>query len=462
MAAEMVAGPARSKEDTCCGGGGNGRRTHGFGRVAEFELEEVLGEGGFGVTYLARDESLGRRVAVKEYFPSEFASRRRDGAIEPRSRGREEDFRWGLDQFLQEARMLAWFDHPNLVRAHRVFEARGTAYLVTDHIKGRNLAKELEAADQGVWPETRVRALLRLLLDGLAVVHAAGVVHRDLKPGNVMVRTDGMPVLIDFGAAKQAWGEHSRSFRAMLTDGYAAIEQYGSGVQQGPWTDVYALGAIAYRALSGRTPTPAADRAVKDRLAPVATVAPGPVGKRFAAAVMAALAVKGAERPQSVDAWRGLWDGPAGDAQGKKRRRDEPTPPVVPRRSLLVDRAFLVGRDKRCDCVLAHRTVSRRHAEIVLRSDGRLSIKDLDSTGGTFVRVGGAWKRIRSGPVEPTDCLRLGELVIEMAQHLLREPGLRLTAHDYEWPSAVSNEPSARAVKPVRNRVTGEVEESEE
>ena len=223
-------------------------------RLGEIEIERVLGAGGFGVTYLARDLGLDTWRAVKEYLPRDWGTRRQDGTVGPRTGGDSEDYRWGLERFLDEARILARFDHRHLVRVHRVFEARGTAYMVTEYVEGRTLAAEVASA--GPLSEGRVRELLLALtgVDGLSAVHAAGLLHRDIKPGNVMVRPDGTPVLIDFGAARQAMGRHSRSVTAVLTPGYAPIEQYSVRGHQGPWTDIYALGALAYWALGGGCP----------------------------------------------------------------------------------------------------------------------------------------------------------------------------------------------------------------
>ena len=276
-------------------------------RVAEFEILRLLGAGGFGVTYLARDTSLACDVAVKEYFPARCAVRRNDGTVGPRSRAHTVEYRWGLERFLREARLLARFDDRWIVRVRRVFEAGGTAYLAMEYVEGRSLAAELKDVEK--LPEPRVRALMEQLAAGLEIVHAAGLVHRDIKPGNVMLREDGTPVLIDFGTANEAFGEQSELVQ--ITPPYAPIEQYGSGESSrrrlGPWTDVYALGAVAYKALSGRPPAEAVERVPVDRMAPLGTVAPG-VSERFAAAVMAALALDAEDRPQTVAAWRTLWD----------------------------------------------------------------------------------------------------------------------------------------------------------
>ena len=282
-------------------------------RLEEFVIEQGLQSGGFGVTYLAQDESLGRRVAIKEYLPLEWAGRRADGSVGPRSASQAQDYEWGLARFLDEARMLARLDHGRIVRVYRVIEAWGTAYMMMEYVAGRNLEEALKA--EGPWPEERVRGLLESLLPGVALVHEAGLVHRDIKPSNVMLRSDGTPVLIDFGAARYAAGVHSRSLTSVLTPGYAPDEQYHTAGKQGPWTDVYALGAVAYRALSGHAPVEAPARVHEiaqrrsDPLAPVASASAGPVSESFGSAVTAALAVWPEGRPPDVGAWRAWWDG---------------------------------------------------------------------------------------------------------------------------------------------------------
>ena len=262
--------------------------------LEEFEIRRELGAGGFGVTYLAHDRSLDRQVAIKEYLPHDWATRRPDGAVGPWSATHAENYRWGLERFLEEARVLARLHHPHVVQVYRVIEARGTAYMVTEYVAGRSLAEALQA--DGPWPEARVLALLDALTSGLGPVHAAGLVHRDVKPANVMLRGDGSPVLIDFGAARQAMGRQSRSVTAVLTPGYAPFEQYNTKGRQGPWTDVYALGAVAYEALSGRVPEEAPARMEDDTLRPVAEVSAHGVSPGCAAAIGAALALRGPDR----------------------------------------------------------------------------------------------------------------------------------------------------------------------
>ena len=221
-------------------------------RLKEFEIIRILGIGGFGITYLARDIRLGREVAIKEYFPVGFATRSGEQTISARSEQHVGDYRWGLASFIGEARTLARFDHPSIVRIIRFFEANGSAYIVMEYIVGHSLSDELK--EKQTLPEHRVKEIVNALLDGLEQTHAEDLLHRDIKPGNVMLREDGRPVLIDFGAARSIAGQHSRTMTAVLTPGYAPIEQYGSQGKQGPWTDIYSLGALAYKCLSGKTP----------------------------------------------------------------------------------------------------------------------------------------------------------------------------------------------------------------
>ena len=275
-------------------------------RLEEFEIKGKLEAGGYGVTYRAHDHLLDRRVAIKEYLPRDWGMRGPDGVVWPLSATHAKDYEWGLDRFLREARALARLRrHAHILQVHRVFEARGTAYMVMEYVKGRSLAEALRA--EGSWTEARVLALLDALTAGLAEVHEAGLVHRDVTPANVMLREDDdSPVLIDFGAVRQAAVGRSGSLQPVLTPGYAPIEQYSEKGVLGPWTDVYALGAVAYEALSGRVPDEATERASEDTLRPVSEVASQEVSARLSSAVMSALALRRQDRPQNLAKWRDL------------------------------------------------------------------------------------------------------------------------------------------------------------
>lgn len=226
----------------------------------QYGIEAVLGTGGFGITYKAFDNQLRQSVAIKEYLPAEMAGRSTDNVtVQPRKNSSSQ-FRFGLDKFLDEARTLARFRHPNIVRVTRFLETNGTAYLVMDYVEGESLSDYLNRTRTPV-TENQIKAWFIPILQGLVTVHDAGFLHRDIKPGNIYLRDNGEPVLIDFGAARQALGEQSNSVTGIFTAGYAPTEQYGSeGKKQGPWTDLYSVGATLYRCISGQTPVDAPTR----------------------------------------------------------------------------------------------------------------------------------------------------------------------------------------------------------
>ena len=221
----------------------------------QFVVGKVLGKpGGFGITYLGWDINLATPVAVKEYLPRDYAGRDSDHAsVMAHSREDASLFRFGLEQFLQEARTLARFDHPNVVRTRSFFEQNGTAYLVMDYLQGVNLSEYLNAKG-GRLSEQQAAEIMLPILDGLQEVHAKGFLHRDIKPQNIYVTSNGRPILLDFGAARQAMGERSRSLSVVLTPGFSPYEQYHRRGEQGPWTDIYALAATYYYLLTGHAP----------------------------------------------------------------------------------------------------------------------------------------------------------------------------------------------------------------
>ena len=270
--------------------------------LQEYQVDRVLGAGGFGLTYLGWDTALNKPVAVKEYLPNDLAVRETNHSVAAKSRDDEDNFRWGLTRFLDEARTLARFKHPNIVSVYRYFEAHGTAYIVMEFIEGETFGAYLKRT--GKPKESFLRAVLIALLDGLAEVHRAGFMHRDIKPGNILLNAKGVPVLVDFGSARQEIGGRSRSITSVVTPGYAPIEQYSRRGNQGSWTDIYALGAVAYRAITGESPPDATERVRKDPMPPATDAARGKYSAKFLAAVDWALAVDEVQRPQDVDAWR--------------------------------------------------------------------------------------------------------------------------------------------------------------
>ena len=272
-------------------------------RLQEYELVRVLGFGGFGMTYLGFDHNLDKAVAIKEYLPSDIAIRTGDNSVVPQASQFRDDFEWGLDRFLDEARALARFDHRHIIKVHRFFEAHGTAYIVMEYAEGETLSAFLERKE--TLKEAELKAILSPILDGLEVVHGVDFLHRDIKPGNIIIRDeDNSPVLLDFGSARQAISARSRSVTSIITPGYAPIEQYSSRGDQGPWTDIYALGGVCYRALTGEVPEDATDRVRNDPLIPVSERYVGQASAGFLSAIDWALAVDEGDRPQSITEWR--------------------------------------------------------------------------------------------------------------------------------------------------------------
>ena len=272
-----------------------------------YRLVSVLGVGGFGVTYLARHVRLGQRVAIKEYLPNEFAVRE-GTAVHPKSIGDRESFDWGLDRFLEEARTLALFEHRNLVRVRDYFEANATAYFVMNYEEGESLDRLLTKL--GRLSEPQLKRIVLPIVDGLRIVHSTGFLHRDIKPSNIYVRrSDESPVLLDFGAARQALGRKSHILTAVASAGYSPPEQYESEGEQGPWSDVYSLSALCYRAISGETPAEATKRQGRllrgqpDPLTRLSELAPEGYSRELLSAVDWGLRVIETERPVNVDDW---------------------------------------------------------------------------------------------------------------------------------------------------------------
>lgn len=272
----------------------------------QFLVGRMLGKpGGFGIAYLGWDINLDTPVAIKEYLPRDYAGRDSDRAtVVAHSREDADLFRFGLEQFLQEARTLAKFDHPNVVRVRSFFEQHGTAYLVMDYLQGMNLAEYLTTKG-GRLTEQEAGEIMLPILNGLQEVHAKGFLHRDIKPQNIFVTAAGRPILLDFGAARQAMGERSRSLSVVLTQGFAPYEQYHRRGEQGPWTDIYAVGATYYYLLTGQAPPDAAERVAVDELKPISDLVPG-ISPGLAAAVMQALSQEASLRPQDVFIFRDM------------------------------------------------------------------------------------------------------------------------------------------------------------
>lgn len=297
-------------------------------RLLDYQIESVLGHGGFGITYLARDLLLDGLVAIKEYLPNELAVRISDSTVSAKSSGDRGDFEAGLKAFLEEARLLARFRHPNIVQVRRFFEAHGTGYIVLDFESGETLSRLLE---RRVPAEAEIERWLDGILSGLSAVHEQAALHRDLKPNNLIIRENGTPVLIDFGAARDFRDRRSRSITSIATPGYSPPEQYGVGGQQGPWTDFYALGAILYRVVTGQAPVDSLRRLRKDPLQPASEAAAGKFGAGLLGAIDWMLQVDEADRPHSVEQLReALASGVAATARPARSASTPETPPLPP------------------------------------------------------------------------------------------------------------------------------------
>lgn len=273
--------------------------------VGDFRIERVLGAGGFGITYLAEESALDRKVTIKEYFPADFAVRRDKGEAVPRSQDSSADYRWGLDRFIEEAQTLAKFSHPNIVRVYRYFRANNTGYMVLHFEEGQSLKAWLKGLGRAP-RQKELDAILAPLLDALDLIHKQDFLHRDIAPDNIIIRKDGAPVLIDFGSARGEIAAHSKTVSALVKPGYSPFEQYAETMrQQGPWTDIYALGATLYHAVTGRRPADSPTRMVKDEYVPARDVALAAYRPGFLKAIDHALSLAIENRPQSIAAWRG-------------------------------------------------------------------------------------------------------------------------------------------------------------
>jgi serine/threonine protein kinase len=306
-------------------------------RLEEYEIISVLGHGSFGVTYLAEDTNLGARVAIKEYLPGDCAFRDSTRTVRPRNANLSDTLERGKEAFLKEARTLALVSHPNIVKVRRFFRAFGTAYIAMDLIGGRSLADILDHDfPSGGYPHALVKRLMIAVLDGLGALHRAGIVHRDLKPGNILIEPDGNPILVDFGAARSFQRSLQRTMTVIMTPGYAPIEQYSDGDQQGPWSDIYAVGAVAYRAVAGRPPEEPYRRLNQTTFESASSVGAGRYPAALLSAIDWALAVQPQDRPQTAAALATLLraDASAGEAPRVVHRHssDEATRLIGPAR----------------------------------------------------------------------------------------------------------------------------------
>jgi hypothetical protein len=295
-------------------------------KLGEYSIQAILGQGGFGITYLAHDSRLNTQVAIKEYFPQAYAVRTAASTIQPHSTDlMQENYEWGLTEFLKEAQALAKFKHPHIVRVLRFLEQNNTAYLVMEYEEGESLLSYLKNHG-GYLNEQMLLSIFIPVLTGLQAVHDAGLLHLDIKPDNIYLRKDAQPMLIDFGSSRQV-REDTTNQKVAISRGYAAPEQYPRQGERGPWSDVYGVGASMYRCITARDPMDSLERQTAfdkkrmDMLAPAASFDHPRYAPNIRATVDAALTLKAEDRPRSA---RALQNGLMG-----KGLKDEQSKPFV-------------------------------------------------------------------------------------------------------------------------------------
>ena len=285
-------------------------------RFNEFEIKEVIGGGGFGIVYRAWDHQLERTIAIKEYMPVSLAVRGADLALELRGERFQKLFNAGRNSFIQEARLLARFNYPGLLHVLRFWEENGTAYMGTLYYSGMTL-KEWQLTSPDSIDEAWIRRLLPPLFGAINTIHTAGYLHRDISLDNIQIQDNQLPVLLDFGSARKEIGNLSDETEIMLKPGFAPIEQYSEEgeVEQGPWTDIYALGAVLHTLITGHAPPVSVVRCIEDNYQPLVERKPEGYSLPLLHAIDCALAMKPEDRPQSIDAFARLIDLPVSDVE---------------------------------------------------------------------------------------------------------------------------------------------------
>lgn len=273
-----------------------------------YEIKSIIGRGGFGITYLAHDKNLDRYVAIKEYMPGDFATRESDSTVHPKTGEQKNLYEWGLERFIKEAQTLAKFNHPNIVRVLSVFEENNTAYMIMEYVQGEDLSTIYKKSLK--FTEEQFLDTFIPIMDGLALVHNAGFIHRDIKPANIYICENNLPLLLDFGSARQSMGGKTKALTSLVTYGYAPFEQYNEGSgKQGPWTDIYSLGACIYVGITGQKPVDALHRGGSfletglDTYQPLSVVSKDEYSENFLLAVDNALMFKIEQRPQNIMHW---------------------------------------------------------------------------------------------------------------------------------------------------------------
>jgi serine/threonine protein kinase len=312
-------------------------------QIKNYRIVDVLGVGGYGITYLAEDIQLKTKVAIKEYLPSDLAvrgnthsnnsSESNHSTLNPKSKADKETYLWGLERFLNEAQAVASLKHRNIVQVKHFFEANNTAYFVMDYEEGEALNKLLKKGERV--EEDEIYKLTLPLLDGLKKVHDKNYLHRDISPSNIYIQDDGdNPILIDFGAARQSLVGKSHSMSSIVKVGYAPYEQYQTRGNQGPWSDIYAFGAVLYQLISGSVPVESTERVnamvnnLADPLTPAVEIGKGKYSKKLLRAIDWALSIREKDRPQNINQWIVALKGKKTAAPAKANAHSKPVPPT--------------------------------------------------------------------------------------------------------------------------------------
>jgi non-specific serine/threonine protein kinase len=289
-------------------------------QLQEFVIERLVGIGGFGIVYLAQDTLLHRRVAIKEYMPTATAARFDGVTVSVRSQSHLEEFEMGKRSFINEARMLARFKHPSLLEVFRFWEQHGTAYMAMPYYEGITL-KETVKLNGAIKSEEKLKSIINPLLDALDYMHQDSVYHRDIAPDNIMLLANGRPVLLDLGAARTVATEGGHALTVLVKPGYAPVEQYAddASVRQGPWTDIYALGAVSWFAIMGVAPPPSASRMLRDGMAPLSGSGTQNFSSECLEGIDIAMRIRPEDRPQTINALRTSLGWDRGGAQSEPR-----------------------------------------------------------------------------------------------------------------------------------------------
>ena len=282
--------------------------------IDTYQIEKILGVGGFGITYLVRELNLGKLYAIKELLPDGIAIRQGgETTVMARSTSDQDNFDATRKYFISEAQVLAGMSHPAVVSVHRLMEANGTCYMVMDYVEGDTLGDHLKKRGGVLSGADEFKQIFYPLMSGLEILHDQGIIHRDIKPGNIMVKPDGSPVLLDFGAATQVQSK-TMTITQMLSAGYSPFEQYTSRAKQGPYTDIYALGATMLKCITGEKPDDASDRVYGDAYQSLLETSKyvTTYGSSILSAVDASLQMDASQRPKNIAEWWAVMSGDGG------------------------------------------------------------------------------------------------------------------------------------------------------